>query len=398
MTLIERFLNYVSYETTATEEKEDAASNPLIYNLSKQMMRELQALNPNELSINQFGVVDAKFYGDPSKPAIAFLAHMDTSNQASGKDVKPQIIKNYDGKDIKLNEELTLSAKQFPTLLHSIGHCIICTSGDTLLGGDDKAGMAIIMTALSDILEGKKNHRPLEIIFTTDEEIGADAHHVSMESVFAKYGYTVDGGDYRYISTESFTAYSMQVKVVGKSIHPGSAKDKLVNAAGVLMKFHNALPEVLRPEETSEHEPFYHLCNIQGSEDSATGDYIIRSFDEDQMKELINLAKLTARRINDHTGYEAITLEIKEQYHNMKVVLDKYPEIQKEMEDVYNKLGMEFHYEAIRGCTTGSQLSFMGLPCPNLGTGDYNMHGRYEYVDYDEMEAMVNVVKELMIA
>lgn len=398
MTLLARFLKYVSFETTALEEKEDRASNDLIYKLSEEMMNELKELNPDELSMNKFGTVYARFEGESSKPSIALLAHMDTSNQASGKDVRPQIIKDYDGKDIRLNEELTLSLSQFPTLSQAIGHTLITTSGDTLLGGDDKAGIAIIMTALNEILSGKKNHRTLEIIFTTDEEIGADAHHVSMELVRSKYGYTIDGGDYRYIAIESFTAYGMDVTVKGQSIHPGSAKDKLVNASEVLMNFHNALPIYLRPEETSEKEPFYHLCQVKGNEDSAEGNYIIRSFDEEEMKKMIELASFTAKRMNEKLGYEALSLHIYEQYHNMKVVMDKFPEIQKEMEGVYEKLAMEYHYEAIRGGTTGSQLSFMGLPCPNLGTGDYNMHGRYEYVDFDEMKAMVEVVKELMKA
>lgn len=396
MTLLERFLKYVSFETTALEEKEDRASNDLIYKLADELLSELQELNPSEISINQYGAVDAKFAGDSSLPMIALLAHMDTSNQASGKNVKPQIIHNYDGKDIKLNDELTLSPNQFPTLNNAINHTIICTSGDTLLGGDDKAGIAIIMTALNDILKSNVKHRPLEIIFTTDEEIGADAEHVSMDIVKAKYGYTIDGGDYRYISTESFTAYSMKVSVKGQSIHPGSAKDKLVNASTILMRFHNDLPIALRPEETDNRQPFYHLCEMSGSEDKATGNYIIRSFDENEMQQLISLAKLTAERINSHLGYEAITLSINDQYHNMKTVLDKYPEIQQEMEKVYSKLNIKYEYEAIRGGTTGSQLSFKGLPCPNLGTGDYNMHGKYEYVDYNEMEKMVDVVKELM--
>lgn len=396
MTLLERFLKYVSFETTALEEKEDRASNDLIYKLADELLSELQELNPTEISINQYGAVDAKFDGDSSLPMIALLAHMDTSNQASGKDVKPQIIKNYDGKDIKLNDELTLSPTQFPTLNNAINHTVITTSGDTLLGGDDKAGIAVIMTALNDILKSNVKHRPLEIIFTTDEEIGADAEHVSMDIVKAKYGYTIDGGDYRYISTESFTAYSMKVSVKGQSIHPGSAKDKLVNASTILMRFHNDLPIALRPEETDNRQPFYHLCEMNGSEDKATGNYIIRSFDENEMQQLISLAKLTAERINAHLGYEAITLSINEQYHNMKAVLDKYPEIQQEMEKVYSKLNIKYEYEAIRGGTTGSQLSFKGLPCPNLGTGDYNMHGKYEYVDYNEMERMVDVVKELI--
>ena len=398
MTVTERFLHYVSFETTALEEKEDGPSNPKILKLSSEMMRELQELHPSEISVNRFGIVDAKFPGVGDKPMVAFLAHLDTSNQASGKDVKPQIIQNYQGQDIKLNDELTLTVKEFPDLLVSKGHTLITTSGDTLLGGDDKAGVAIIMTALHNLIDNNIAHRPLEIMFTTDEEIGADAEHVSMEVVKAKYGYTVDGGDDRAVSIETFTAYAMEVNVKGKSIHPGSAKDKMVNASNVLIRFQNALPEYLRPEDTTGKEPFFHLCSIQGIEDSAKAEYIIRSFDEVEMQELIKLAKLTARRINDSLGYEAITLKITEQYHNMKVVLDKYPEIQKEIEDVYHKFNMPFLYFPVRGGTTGSQLSFKGLPTPNLGTGDYNCHGRYEYVDVNQMEDMTKVVEDLMKA
>ncbi len=396
MTVLERFLKYVSYETTALEEKPTSCSNDKMFVLANELLRELFELEPDEISINRFGVIDAKFSGDNTKEKVAFLAHMDTSNQASGKDVKPQIVE-YDGKDVKLGDSLVLSASDFPTLNHSIGHKIITTDGTTLLGGDDKAGIAIIMTALKEVLKDN-NHRPLEIIFTTDEEIGADAEHVSMEIVDSKYGYTIDGGDYRLISIESFTAYSMKVKVKGKSIHPGSAKNKLVNASTTLFKFAEALPAFLRPEDTEGKEPFYHLCDIKGNEDEAEADFIIRSFSEDEIQYLIKLAQFTAKRMKEKLGYEAISLDIKAQYHNMKQVLDKYPQIQEEMETVYKKLHIAYEYEAIRGGTTGSQLSFKGLPCPNLGTGDYNCHGKYEYVDLFEMEEMVKVVMELMKA
>lgn len=395
MTVLDRFLHYVSFETTATEERDDACSNPLILNLTNALLKELEALHPDEISVNRFGVIDAKFNGDTSKPTIALLAHMDTSNACNGKDVKPRIV-DFDGSDVELQKGMTLSMKEFPALKESIGHKIIVTDGNTLLGGDDKAGIAIIMTALNEILKGDVNHRPLEIIFTTDEEIGADAKHVSMENVTAKYGYTIDGGDYRYVSIESFTAYGMDVSVKGKSIHPGSAYNKMVNASNVLIRFHESLPKYLRPEHTKEKEPFYHLCSITGSEDSAKGEYIIRSFDETEMKSMIELAKLTAKRINEEVGYDALELNIYEQYHNMKMVLDNYPDIQKEFFEVYKKLDIPCLYEAVRGGTTGSQLSFMGLPTPNLGTGDYNMHGRYEYVDLFQMEKMVQVVLELM--
>lgn len=396
MTVLERFLHYVSFETTAIEEKDDAPSNDKILNLSQNMLMELQKLNPIEISINRFGIVDAKFAGDESKDRVAFLAHMDTAPACSGKDVKPRIVE-FDGSDVELKPGMYLSMKEFSALKESIGHKIIVTDGNTLLGGDDKAGIAIIMTALTDILENNIEHRPLEIIFTTDEEIGADAEHVSMENVTSKYGYTVDGGDYRFVSIESFSAYSMRVEITGKSIHPGSAKNKLVNASEVLMKFNTSLAPMLRPEYTEAKQPFYHLCSMKGCEDSAEGDYILRTFDDEEMKKMIEMAKLTAGIINESLGYEAIVLKFNQQYRNMKCVLDQYPEILKEFEGVYKELGIPYEYEAVRGGTTGSQLSFMGLPTPNLGTGDYNMHGRYEYVDLFQMEKMVEVVRLLII-
>ena len=397
MNVTERFLNYVAIESTSYAPKEDRCSDDKILNMTKLLLKELQSMNPDEISVNQYGIIDCKFRGKGDKSSLVLCSHMDTSSQASDKDVKVRI-EVYEGKDIPLNDHMVLSSRDFPSLKREVGHHIIHTDGTTLLGGDDKAGIAIIMTALSQLQEENIDHRPLEIIFTTDEEIGVDAEHVSMELVTSPYGYTVDGGAYDYVNIETFTAYSMKANVIGKSIHPGSAKDKMVNASNVLIHFQNALPEYLRPEDTDKKEPFYHLCDIHGSEESAKGDYIIRSFDENQALALVELAKLTARRINDQLGYEAIRLDIQSQYHNMKQELDKHPDIQKEIEDVYSKLGYPLQYESVRGGTTGSQLSFMGLPCPNLGTGDYNCHGPYEYVDQEEMEKMVEVVKELMKA
>ncbi len=391
MSALERFLEYVSYETTAAEEKEDSCSNPLMLNLADLLVRQLLQYSPSSISVNRYGIIDAKFDGEGE--SVAFLAHMDTSDQASGKDVKARVV-DYKGGDIKLNDERVLSEEEFPTLTHSIGHRVIVTDGNTLLGGDDKAGITIIMEALDRMLKVK--HRPLEIIFTTDEEIGADAEHVSMYLTRSKYGYTVDGGDYRYASIESFTAYSMRVDVNGISIHPGSAKDKMVNASNVLIEFQNSLPPYLRPEHTADREPFYHLCSFVGREDHATGDYIIRAFDSDTTDKMIDLANHIAKRINDKLGYEAIHLTIKESYRNMIEVLNNRPEIIEELERAYHEAGLPVGYEAIRGGTTGSQLSFKGMPCPNLGTGDYNCHGRYEYVDLDEMEKMVEVVANLM--
>lgn len=394
MTVLERFLKYVSFETTALKERDDSCSNPLMLNLVDELVKELLPLEPEEISINKFGIIDCKFKGYGKKNSVAFLAHVDTSNQASGKDVKPSII-DYEGQDIKLSEGRILSIKEFPSLKNSIGHKIIVTDGTTLLGGDDKAGIAIIMTSLNKVLK-EKNNRPLEIIFTTDEEIGADAEHVSLRLLSSPYGYTIDGGDYRFISIESFTAYSMEVSIQGRSIHPGSAKGKMVNAVSIFTEFHDSLPKFLRPEYTEQRQPFYHICEVKGCEDTAHASYIIRSFDEDEIEKMIELAKFTAMRINEREGYECIHLDIKNQYHNMKRVIDKYPEIMQEVEKAYKESGLDYEYEMIRGGTTGSQLSFKGLPCPNLGTGDYNCHGQYEYVDLNEMEKMVEIVTKLM--
>jgi tripeptide aminopeptidase len=397
MSVTEKFLRYVAVETTAGEEKSDAVSNPKILDLSELLLQELQAFHPSEISFNRYGILDAKFDGEGEKARVAFLAHMDTSPQASGKDVRVTRTV-YEGKPIPLGNGLVLDAKEFPSLDHEVGHRILHTDGRTLLGGDDKAGIAIVLEAFEELRKEGAKTRPLEILFTTDEEIGADAGHISLENVDSTYGYTVDGGDARAVSVETFTAVGMKAEAKGKSIHPGYAKDRLVSAANLLIRFQNDLPEALRPEETEGREPFYHLCTIEGSEDHAKADYILRSFDENEMKSLVGLAKLTAHRINDHVGYEAITLQFRDEYHNMKEALEGHPEILKEMEEAYRLLSLPMVYYPVRGGTTGSQLSFRGLPCPNLGTGDYNCHGRFEYVDEDEMEAMVGVVKALMKA
>ncbi len=395
MTSVERFISYAKIETTAGNGSDKEVSNNKILDLTDLLLNQLQQLKPDKISVNNFGIINAKFYGNDKKDMIAFLAHMDTSPQASGKNVKPQLIKKYDGKDIKLNENLTLSVKEFPHLKNAVGHDILTTDGNTLLGADDKAGITIIMESLINVLKDK-HHRSLEIIFTTDEEIGLDAHHVSLNDIESKYGYTIDGGDYKDLECESFNAYSMQVKVIGKSIHPGSAKDKLVNASTVLTNFHNSLPLYLRPEETEKKQPFYHLCQINGTEEKATAEYIIRSFDTYEIEKMIELAKFTAKRMNEHLNYEAISLDIRSQYKNMKVILDKNPDILKEVESIYKKHKIDYTYSPIRGGTTGSQLSFMNLPCPNLGTGGYNYHGRYEYLDLFEMDKMIEIVTDLM--
>ena len=395
MALKDRFIRYAKVETTAGKGKEFDVSNDKILDLSSILLDELQELKPDSISVNRCGIIDAKFYCDKQKDMVAFLAHLDTSNQASGKDVNPRVIENYNGEDIVLNDDVKIEVKDFPYLKNAISHTLVVTDGKTLLGADDKAGVAIIMEALIDVLKSK-DHRPIEIIFTTDEEIGLDASHICMNEVKAKYGYTVDGGDYHDVEIESFNAASIDVNIIGKSIHPGSAKDKMVNAAQVLMDLHYSLPQFLRPEHTSKKEPFYHLTYMKGEVEKASCNYIVRSFSTAQLEEMISLFNLSVKRQNEVLGYEAIKCVVSYQYKNMKTVLDEHKEILKEVEEVYKKNGIDISYSPIRGGTTGSQLSFMGLPCPNLGTGGYNYHGNKEYLDLDEMEIMKNIVIDLM--
>ena len=395
MGFIEKFKSYVKYETTSTEPKENCCSNAIMLDLAYHLFSELQKLKPYEISINKFGVVDAKLAGSDKKEPICLLAHIDTSNQVSGKNVKP-IVEKYLGKTIKLKNNKVLSEKDFPYLKKSKNHTIVHSDGTTLLGSDDKSGIAIILQAIEEIKKEKKEHREIEIIFTTDEEIGVDAEHISREIVNAKYGYTLDGGDIDYASIETFSAYGVKVEVEGKSIHPGEAKDKMVNASNVFIAFHNLLPEKLRPENTWKKEPFYHLLGMKGHEEHLEASYIVRSFNEQEIKDMIELMKENAKRVNSKLGYNALNLVIKRQYKNMKAVLDKHPQIQREIEEAYKKCGRRVKYEAVRGGTTGSRLSYMGIPCPNLGTGGYNFHGVYEYLDIDQALEMIKILKTII--
>lgn len=393
--LLEKLIRYVKVETTAGEYKKDSVSNDKILDLSKIMMDELKELHPDDLKMNKYGTVYARFNGDNKKESVALLAHLDTSPDASGKNVKPKVT-IYNGKKIKIKNDLFLSEDLYPWLKNAIGHEILITNGNTLLGGDDKAGIAIIMTAIEKIINENISHRPFEVILTTDEEIGFDASHVTIGDVKSKYGYTVDGGDYKEISVETFDAASMEVNIIGKPIHPGLAKNRMVNAINVLNDFHNSLPRYLRPEYTLLKEPFFHMEYIEGNVSKATAKYLIRSFSKDQLDTLKDLAEHSAKIINENLGYTAIELSIVDQYRNMKVALDDQPQILDEIEKVYKKVGIDFSYLAVRGGTTGSELSFMGLPCPNLGTGDYNMHSTSEYVDLFECSRMVEVIRELL--
>jgi tripeptide aminopeptidase len=397
MDIVERFLKYVSYETTSDESNinNNEASSKGQYKLAEELAKELKELGGEDIYINKFATVHAFFKGTINRDSIFLNSHMDTSPACSGKNIKPRIIDKYDGKDIKLNDNTIMEVKEFPSLKRSIGHSLIVTDGNTLLGGDDKAGIAIIMDMIEYFVTNNIPHAPIEVLFSSDEEIGQGAYHIDVDKLHSKFGFTIDGGDIDYVNIENFNAASMKVEINGRSIHPGSAKDKMINALNVGIDFHNGLPRYLRPEHTCSREGFYHLCDMSGNEEKANMAYIIREHDINKLQNMIDYAKLDAQRINDSFNKEVIKLDINISYKNMYDKLKDHPEIIKLIDNIYKKNNQTYEFEPIRGGTDGATLTQKGYPCPNLGTGGYNFHGRFEYVDIDQMKIMSNMLKDL---
>lgn len=395
MTIVERFLKYVSYPTAAGKDREGKASTDGQYVLGEELTKELLDLGVEDITMNEYGIISGIFKGT-LEPTIALLAHMDTSPSASGEDIKPRIIQKYDGKEIELSKNIVLKPSEFTTLKAQIGHDLIVTDGTTLLGGDDKAGIAIIMDVLERLKKSGEPHHSIQIIFTTDEEIGTGVHHVDTSKIVAKYGYTVDGGSSHFINKSNFNAANMEVTVCGRSVHPGSAKNKMINAIQIGIEFDQSLPRFEKPEYTEGREGFFHLNEISGNEECTHLSYIIRDFDEAVLKHRKWLIEQTSHEINKRLGYKAIDYKIEDVYKNMEAVLEDNPMVVDRIVSAYEALNIKYCFEDIRGGTDGAQLSYRGLPCPNLGTGDYNCHGRYEYVDIDEMKQMVEIVYKMM--
>ena len=396
MDIIERFLKYVSYETTSSEEiREGKASSDNQYVLAEEIKKDVLALGGQNVSINKYGTVYGYFPGEIKRDPICLIAHMDTSPSASGKNIKPRIIENYDGLDIPLSDTTIMKVSDFPTLKENKGDTLIVTDGNTLLGADDKAGIAIILDVVRYFVENKIPHSPIEVCFSTDEEVGQGAEHVDLSVIKSKFGYTVDGGDIRYLAIENFNAASMHLDINGRSIHPGSAKDKMINALNVGIDFQNDLPRFMRPEDTEDREGFFHLLHMEGDEEKASMDYIVREHNLSRLHSMLDYARLAAKRINDKYNSTIIDLHIKETYLNMKPELDKHPEVVGKITDIYKKMNLPYFFEPIRGGTDGASLTYKGFPCPNLGTGGYNYHGRFEYEDVTQMKKMVEIIAHL---
>ena len=401
MEIKERFLNYVSFDTQSAENSQTVPSTSKQLKLGKYLVEELQSLGIENALLNEYGVV----YGTiPSNnnhqgDVIGFIAHMDTSPDASGKDINPQIIKNYQGQKITLNEDkkLYLDPEQYPQLLHLIHHDLITTDGTTLLGADDKAGIAIIMQMVEYLhTHPEFKHNDIQIAFTPDEEIGCGSNHFDVKYFNADYAYTIDGGDIHIVEYENFNAFSAKVNIHGRSIHPGSAKNKMINSTRVAYEFDSLLPVHMRPESTEGYEGFNHLHAIQGTCEETTMDYIIRNHDLQQAKkqcqEFIDIVEF----LNKKYGYQIIEVTITESYLNMKEALKNHMFIVEQALAAIKENGLDAYCSPIRGGTDGARLTFMGLPCPNLGTGGFNYHGPYEYCSLTMMEKQVQILLHIL--
>lgn len=395
--LIKRLTNYVRMDTQSDENSETCPSTPGQLELGRKLVEELKTIGMEEVSMDNNGYVMASLPSntDHDVPVIGFLAHLDTATDFTGKNVNPQTIEQYDGKDITLNKEqqIILSLKDFPELAGYKGHTLITTDGTTLLGADNKAGIAEIMTAMEYLINHPEiKHGKIRVAFTPDEEIGRGPQRFDVGAFGAKYAYTVDGGPLGELEYESFNAAAAKVIFKGKNVHPGTAKNKMVNSAKIAMEFQARLPIQEAPEFTDGYDGFYHLSSVKGDVEETELNYIIRDFDRDRFEARKANMEQIARILQSAYGEERIHLEIRDQYFNMREKIEPVKFIVDIADEAMKQLDIESHIVPIRGGTDGSQLSYMGLPTPNIFTGGENFHGRYEYVSVDNMEKATKVI------
>ncbi len=402
-TLTNRFLRYVAVETTSNPDSETFPSAECEWNLLRMLAEELKAMGI-EANVDQYGYVMATIpsnLGEEGKnvPAVGFIAHVDTAPDASGKDIKPQIIENYKGGDIVLNERLgiKISVKDFPEIEDYKGQTIITTDGTTLLGADDKAGVAEIMQMAQYIVEHPQfKHGEIKIGFTPDEEIGRGVDYFDVAKFGAKYAYTMDGGKIGELEFENFNAASAKIHIQGRNVHPGYAKNKMINAILIAMELNALLPVEQRPEYTQDYEGFFHVIGIKGAVEEADIQYIIRDHSIAKFKEKKRMMQEAVNFINTKFGEGTATLEMKDQYYNMREEVMPHKQIidiaVKAMEDA----GVKPVIQPIRGGTDGARLSFMGLPCPNIFAGGHNFHGKLEYLPVESMQKAYEVVLNII--
>ena len=395
MNIVDRFLKYVSFDTQSSEESETTPSTAKQFNLANYLKDELTELGFTEIELDANGYLYATLPANTSKtvPTIGFIAHMDTSPDCSGANVKPRIVKNYDGGDIILSEGIVSSPSKFPELLDHIGEDIIVTDGHTLLGADDKAGIAEIVSACVYLMEHPEiEHGKIRVGFNPDEEIGMGAHKFDVEKFACDFAYTMDGSEIGEIEFENFNAASAKVSITGCSVHPGYAKDKMINAGRVAAELVSLLPEMETPEHTEGYEGFFHLTGISGNCEKASVSYIIRDHNREIFEQRKQRMQEAVAKINQKYGNVA-QLELKDQYYNMREKVEPMMYIIDIAKQAIEEAGMEAEIRAIRGGTDGAQLSFKGLPCPNIFAGGINFHGPYEFCPVQSLEkAMATVV------
>lgn len=389
MSVKERFLNYIRFDTQSDETTHTTPSTAKQKKLGAYLADECRAIGCDEVEMDPCGIVYAKINGDETKPAIGFLAHMDTATEISGADVQPQIIEQYDGRIIHLNETETLQIEGH------IGETLITTDGNTLLGGDDKAGIAVIMEAASRLIDEQSPHGPIFLAFTVDEEIGEGTDHFDLKKFPAAYAYTVDGDRIDAVEYENFNAAQAVITIKGKSIHPGDAKGIMVNAGLLVAEFAGKLPADETPATTEGFEGFYHLLKIEGTCEQAQLVYIIRDHDTERFDERKKTMTSIVQQMNEK--YDGrLTLEMHDQYHNMVRFMNGDLTSVERAKKAIQAEGLQPVSPPVRGGTDGAMLTEKGLICPNLGTGSYNHHGRYEYASVDEMEKLVRIVLRIM--
>lgn len=400
MTLVERFLKYVSYDTQSSEETGLTPSTLGQMKFAEYLKQELESLGLEDITLDEHAYLFATLPSNISKPVptIGFISHLDTSPDMTGKDAAPRIVKNYDGSDIVLCKEdnIILSPAQFPELLDHKGEDLIVTNGQTLLGADDKAGIAEIVSAIAYLKEHPEiKHGKIRIGFNPDEEIGEGAHKFDVEKFGCDWAYTIDGGEVGELEFENFNAAAAKVSFKGRNVHPGYAKNKMINSIRVANRFCAMLPAGETPEETEDYEGFYHLIGINGTVEQTTVSYIIRDHDRARFEDRKKRIEALVAEINKEYGEGTATLELRDQYYNMREKIEPVMHIIDTAFAAMEAVGVKPNVKPIRGGTDGAQLSFKGLPCPNIFAGGLNFHGRYEFVPIQSMEKAKDVIVKI---
>ena len=399
-TLKDRFLRYVKFETRSDEKSETIPSTPTQLEFAKILAKELEEIGMENVYVNDACFVNATLPGNVDKdvPVIGFIAHMDTAD-FNATNVNPKIVENYDGKDIVLNEakDIVLSVEEFPNLKNYVGKTVITTDGTTLLGADDKAGIVEIVEAMKYLIEHPEiKHGTVKVAFGPDEEIGRGADNFNVEEFGADFAYTMDGGPVGELEYESFNAAGAVFKIKGKSVHPGTAKGKLINASLITAEIVNSFPADEVPEKTEGYEGFYFLDKINSNCEEAELSYILRDHDREKFEAKKKFAANVAKKINEKYGKELVSVEIKDQYYNMGEIIKDHMNVVEIAKKAMENLGIKPVIEPIRGGTDGSKISFMGLPTPNIFAGGENFHGKYEFVALESMILATDVIVEIV--